>query len=75
MFPSKIYWLFRVYFWVCVAMVGLYLVLSVLFYSIGSTEFWSFQELVKSNPLTYVVLSSIVVTPFLLGSFLTPKDE
>jgi hypothetical protein len=71
MFSSKLYSFFRFYFWVCVASVGLYFVVSALFYSIGSTEFFGFQEIVKTSPATYIVLGSILIVPFLLGSLLS----
>jgi hypothetical protein len=68
MFSNVLYSFFRFYFWFCISMVGLYVVLSGLFYSIGSTEFSSFQQLVKTSPATYIIVGSIVIVPFILGS-------
>jgi hypothetical protein len=68
MFSNALYSLFRFYFWLCIALVGLYVVLSGLFYSIGNGEFSSFQQLVKTSPLTYIVVGSIVIVPFILGA-------
>ena len=64
----------RVYFWVCIAFIAIYVIFSVVFFMLGREQFASFQSLVASNPLTYVVAGSAILS-FITSPFMVVEDE
>jgi hypothetical protein len=74
--PTKkvFYYLFRIFFWLCITGISCYLFLSIALYLAGSVQFSNFQSFVFSHPAVFFVPVFVTFSLFAL-KFLRDRNE
>ena len=65
----------RIYFWLCVACLAAYILVSLAFLMEGPSAFGRFQHQIFSHPVSYIVLFSSLVLPVLQVLVVSVKEE
>jgi hypothetical protein len=67
-YKKVLFQIFKLLSWGCFIIFFIYIMLSVLFFVVGRGEFYSFQSIILSSPVVYIVPVVLVVS-LIAGSF------